>query len=739
MKTRIARSLYALAILAAGASSARAQSTAAEDSTLRKQVRMYLDSIARDKTAPQYSKRAQAKIDTLTMRHVKSAPPPPVNVAPVARFTVPAGGCIVGKICTFNGSTSTDDKAIAGYTWDCNVVPQCNSTGATASAVYPHAGETRTVTLTVRDAEGLANTMTRTVSIVDSAVTPPLPDSVPPVDTTAKPDTGLGITPPAQPVAVPDFQPKPCARSVDVPIVANLQTYLNNAASGDCLELQPGTEYKGNFTLPNHACASATDWITIRTKGVLDVPGVRVLPAQAIAERWSKITQANNQYAFVAAHPSRCWQIMHLNIQRDTLNATTLVYHLFVIGSSASEGNTSIATNPTDFIVRRNWIHGTVNGELVRCLAVNGIRIAVVDNWIDDCHASGFDSQAIEGWTGAGPILIANNFAAGAGENIMFGGADPSDSTTRPSDITIVRNHVYKDPAWKGRWSIKNIFELKDAQRLRIDGNVFENSWAASQIGFAIVFKSSTGGVSSTVRQGSTDITFTNNRVNNSNLGLNVQAQDCTAQACIVYRVARVVIRNNLLTNIGTSNGITGSGWLNPTYGAPNDILVINNTFVGNTPARGLSMYLSGGAQADWNNIRWRKNIFAGQAEYAIGADCAQPTHMPALDCMIGTGGKWTFADNVVSGVLATYVSKNPPGNTYKATQAEIGLQPDFSAPNFPGIGADVAAIAAKTNGVVMQAGLAARKPPTFKPRAIRRSPADVEWCARNACTLTSH
>ena len=44
----------------------------------------------------------------------------------------------------------------------------------------------------------------------------------------------------------------------------------------------------------------------------------------------------------------------------------------------------------------------------------------------------GFDSQAINGWTGPGPLLIENNYLEGAGENVIFGGADPSVDRTAP-------------------------------------------------------------------------------------------------------------------------------------------------------------------------------------------------------------------------------------------------------------------------------------------------------------------
>ena len=704
------------------------------DSTIAKQLR---DETNRPNGAAVRKSVIRALADSLVAAGKRLIAPPVVvaNRPPIAAFVYPVGGCEATKICTFT-STSTDDKAVVSFAWSCPPgAPACStSTGATASTVYA-VGGTYTVTLRVKDAEGDSSTIQRAIPIAAASI-PPDTTPIPPPDTLPKPDSLLGIIPPALPRSVPDFQPKPCARSVDVVQVMNLQTAINNAVAGDCLELAPDAKWQGNFLLPARTCSAATQWITIRTKGITDIPGARLTYAEAAG--LATITNASSQYAIALAHPTSCWQLVHLNITRNT-DFAGLVYHLLVLGHGASEGNTSLDKNPTDIIVRRSWIHGTATGELIRCVAANGRRVAIVDNIIEDCHASGFDSQAVEGWNGAGPILIANNFLSGAGENVMFGGADPADSTMTPSDITIRRNHIWKDPVWKGVYSIKNIFELKNARRLLIDGNVFENSWAASQIGFAIVIKSSTASAVPTVKQGTTDLTFINNRINNANLGLNIQARDCS-YGCLVYPVARVIIQNNLLTGIGTSNGVVGQGWLNPTYSGPNNILIRNNTFVSNTPGKGLSMYLSGGAQSDWDAIRWRRNVFAGQSTYAIGADCAQATHMAALDCVIGAG-KWTFAENVVATVLPTYWTKNPPGNTYLASFDSLGIQPDFSVPRYPGIGADIPTLEAKTAGVVVP------RPPVLALRARSRAPlrpkrpyygtrADSVFCRRNACAI---
>ena len=132
------------------------------------------------------------------------------------------------------------------------------------------------------------------------------------------------------------------------------------------------------------------------------------------------------------------------------------------------------------------------------------------------------DSQAIAGWNGPGPFRIVNNYLEAAGENVMFGGADP-----RIPDLVPVR---HRDPrattspsrcAWNGTASrgyagtagaVKNLFELKNARRVVIEGNLLEHNWLDAQNGFAVLFtvRNQDGGAPWSVVE---DVTFANNVV----------------------------------------------------------------------------------------------------------------------------------------------------------------------------------------------------------------------------------
>ena len=61
-----------------------------------------------------------------------------------------------------------------------------------------------------------------------------------------------------------------------------------------------------------------------------------------------------------------------------------------------------------------------------------------------------------------------------------------------PSDIKVLRNHIDKPLSWKGSvWDVKNLFELKNAQDVLIEGNVFAYNWLAAQTGYAIAVHAS--------------------------------------------------------------------------------------------------------------------------------------------------------------------------------------------------------------------------------------------------------
>src|SRR5207247_11194822 len=117
--------------------------------------------------------------------------------------------------------------------------------------------------------------------------------------------------------------------------------------------------------------------------------------------------------------------------------------------------------------------------------------------YISNIKALGQDSQAIAGWNGAGPYSIQNNYLEAAGEDVLFGGAWSYIQKT-PSNITITDNTFTKLLSWNPNepstiyagttWQVKNLLELKNANTVTVQNNIFQNNWVRAQDGHAILF-----------------------------------------------------------------------------------------------------------------------------------------------------------------------------------------------------------------------------------------------------------
>src|SRR5213594_2313088 len=359
----------------------------------------------------------------------------------------------------------------------------------------------------------------------------------------AGPGEGPAVAQP--PAAVVDTAAvEPSGRAIAVPSGGDLQAALDSARPGDVVTLEPGAVYRGPFALPKK---SGSGWIVVRTGG--DARAATALPRidPGQAPKLAKLVAASGSVVKTApgAHHYR---LSGLEI-RPTEGA--FVHNLIEIGSA----ETSTEDLPHHVIVERCLLRGDPRRGARRGVALNGAHAAVIDSYIADIKEVGADSQAIAGWNGPGPLKIANNYLEGAGENVMFGGADPSIRDLVPSDIEILRNHMAKPLAWKADapsytgtpWTVKNLFELKNARRVRVEGNLFEHSWVQAQIGFAIVLtvRNQDGRAPWSVVE---DVTFANNVTRGATSGVNIHGRDNNHPSQPTRRIA---IRNNLFADIG--------------------------------------------------------------------------------------------------------------------------------------------------------------------------------------------
>jgi hypothetical protein len=307
--------------------------------------------------------------------------------------------------------------------------------------------------------------------------------------------------------------------------------------------------------------------------------------------------------------------------------------------------------------------------------------------------AVGQDSQAICGWNGPGPFTIDNNYLEAAGENLLIGGADPAIPQLVPSDIVITNNYLAKQLAWMGGpWVVKNILELKNAQRVVINGNTLEYNWLAAQAGSSVVFtpRNQDGTAPWSVVQ---HVQFTNNIVRHVSSVFNILGLDNLQTSLLTNDI---VIRNNLLYDISSSK-YGGSGRMLLISGGDNITVDHNTTFEDGS----VDVYASG---TPATNFTFTNNILQNNS-WAIMGDNASPGN-GTINMYFATNRM--LQDNII---VAAPAGSYPTGNFYPADMSGVGfidlangnyrLAPSSSykgaATDGTDVGADVDAVTAAT------------------------------------------
>jgi hypothetical protein len=340
--------------------------------------------------------------------------------------------------------------------------------------------------------------------------------------------------------------------TISVGAGGDFQAALNNAECGDTIELQAGATFSGLFTVPAKSC-DEQHWIIVRTSA----------PDSSLPPEGTRLTPC---YAGVASLPGRpplnCASTQNV-LARIIFNqeagsgpiqfATGANHYRFVgleitrqvsgyIGALVSAPHSATGDS---LVFDRVWMHGTAQDDTATGVGLGGLtRTAIINSYFSDFHCTSAvgtctDAHAIGGGLGSspgGPYQITNNFLEASGENILFGGGP---ATATPADIQINQNHFYKPLAWLSGQSgfmggpgghpfvVKNHLELKNAQRVLIEGNIFENTWGGfSQAGFSILltpknqYEGTSGNVCPMCQV--TDVTIRYNTISHVGAGLQI-------------------------------------------------------------------------------------------------------------------------------------------------------------------------------------------------------------------------
>jgi trehalose-6-phosphatase len=438
--------------------------------------------------------------------------------------------------------------------------------------------------------------------------------------------------------------------TINVPSGGDFQGALNQAQLGDTITLQAGATYSGNFTL---SPKSGSGWIIIRTSAPdssLPAKGNRMTPSYSSS--LPKIVSANSSPAIQAAPGAHHYRLVALELT--VISGLSINYGVVMLGDSSI---TSLSQVPTNIILDRVYIHGQPNNNLRRGVGLNSATSAVIDSYISEVHESGNDNQAIMSWNGPGPVKISNNYLEAAGENVLFGGADPAIVNLVPSDIEVRGNYFFKPTSWQSSsWQVKNILELKNAQRVLVDGNIFEHNWPQAQNGYSILFtvRNQSGTAPWSVVQ---DVTFTHNIVRHVSSAINMQGWDDLNLSQQTYRI---LISNNVFEDVSDVNW-GGFGNLQQVVRDPLDVTVDHNTafptnadLIGSGTATLRFTYRNNlEASGKWGGV-------AGDYHYGDPAG-AISTYFPGA----------VFTKNALQGADCT---QYPPNNYCPATMTNVGF-----------------------------------------------------------------
>lgn len=407
--------------------------------------------------------------------------------------------------------------------------------------------------------------------------------------------------------------------------LSQFQNALNDAAAATgkrIITVDAGTTVTGAFTLPANTDQS---WIVVRSSSHASLPeGKRVFPSNASS--MFKIVNVSVDPAITTIGNTNHWRFIGAEIVPNAASLPTLndeQTRIVAIGVN----ETSEANLPHHIVFDRCYVHGIANKSTKRGYFLNGTDLGVIDNYIEEFHATGSDGQGI--LLGAiKRVRIINNTLMCGGENMMWGGFGIPITGFVPSDLDYRLNHHFwplkwkkNDPSYAGiDWVIKNLFELKTSSRALFYGNLMEQWWKADQ-DYPWVIKQEQNSPSTEDLQ--RDLTFYKNLTRKVGMGFSIVGRTQGGNA----KPDRVWIMHNLYEVDGVTwdDEATGSDLLADCSYIANDTdhaRFFHNTCINANPVNqtgGGRILLLGDPPAVMAGFVWKDNI-GDKREFGVKA-----------------------------------------------------------------------------------------------------------------------
>lgn len=445
--------------------------------------------------------------------------------------------------------------------------------------------------------------------------------------------------------------------TIHVPVGGSLAGAITAAKCGDTITLEPGAVYQtpSGYVLPAKGCASEAERITIKTAGV-SVTSRNQCTATYGGIPLAKVqSTANMAQTFKTDDHADYWTLEGLEITATGTNG----YGMIRIGEDVE----TVADNlPVGVALIGNYIHK--DGEERRGVGYNAGAFTARWNCIKNFRETGSDSQAIAGWNAIGPCLIDDNYLQASSEPVLFGGSDPAINGLIPSDCVITRNTIEQNPATcKKGFNNKNILELKNARRFRIEDNDLRYSCVDAQDGWGVLFttQNQSGGCPWCVVS---DIVFRYNRIRDVSSCWTISGRDAEGDPSGV--MSNILVEHNLcVTNVaamgpgGFCFGISSSPM------AP--FVIRRNTCIN----EGTFMQVSGRRGGPSTGVVFEDNI-GRHGGYGVTSDAGVGT--PTFTYYWAPG--YVFNGNVLAGGIEAGYALNyypsPATNTTMPSQAQF-------------------------------------------------------------------
>jgi hypothetical protein len=276
--------------------------------------------------------------------------------------------------------------------------------------------------------------------------------------------------------------------------------------------------------------------------------------------------------------------------------------------------------------------------------------------------ANSATSLEVSATVGAGgAVMISWPSVPDAEDYVVYGRVSGAQNmywtTTATSFVDTGAAGTTGTPVKATKWVVKNLLELKSAQDVVIESNVFENLWIADQAGYPIVFtpRNQNGRAPWTVVQ---RVAFRYNLVRHTAGGVSILGEDYLAPSLLTNHIS---IEHNVFDDMTSATWGAGSRFLAICDGG-DSITVDHNTVMTTTS---VVVFLYGGSSSSptpITNVRYTNNMSAHNRYGFMGNNVG--TGLLAI-AAYWPGGVMT--NNVLAGGTA---SSYPAGNFFPTTTA---------------------------------------------------------------------